>query len=174
MQRWLAQKAAPTSTPTFAELQAALSAQRRALGGGGGPGRRLHVAPGAHRGSRVAASTLARMVNFSSAPRVFVAPQPTDLRGRFNQLFALPQTVLQQDPLSGHWFVFTNRDRPRLKILFWDGSGWWVCAKRLEKGRFTWPRADQPCARLRGEERRALPSGLEGREKAGGFRPGAS
>ena len=71
------------------------------------------------------------MVNFSSATRVFVATQPTDLRGSFNKLFALTQTVLQQDPLSGHWFVFTNRDRNRIKILFWDGSGLWVCAKRL-------------------------------------------
>jgi transposase len=110
------------------------------------------------------------MLSFSPATRVFVATQPVDLRGGFNRLFALTQSVLQQDPLSGHWFVFANRARNRLKVLFWDGSGLWVCAKRLEKGRFSWPRADQACASLRGEELIALLSGLEVRQKAGWFR----
>ena len=70
------------------------------------------------------------MLNFSAATRVFVAVQPVDLRGSFNRLFALTQSVLQQDPLSGHWFVFTYRHRNRLKILFWDGSGLYaICRK---------------------------------------------
>src|SRR6266513_307830 len=81
------------------------------------------------------------MLNLSAATRVFVAVSPVDLRGSFNRLFALTQSVLQQDPLSGHWFVFSNRVRNRVKILFWDGSGLWVCAKRLEKGRFSWPQS---------------------------------
>ena len=93
-----------------------------------------------------------------------------DLRGSFNRLFALTQSGLRQDPLSGHWFVFTNRQRNRLKILFWDGSGLWCCAKRLERGRFTWPRAQSECASLRGEELIALLSGLEVREKEGWYR----
>jgi transposase len=110
------------------------------------------------------------MLNVSAATRVFVATQPVDLRASFNRLFALTQSVLQEDPLSGHWFVFTNRHRNRLKILFWDGSGLWVCAKRLEKGRFSWPPADRRCALLRGEELIALLSGLEVRQKAGWLR----
>lgn len=110
------------------------------------------------------------MLNLSAATRVFVATQAVDLRASFNRLFALTQSVLQQDPLSGHWFVFTNRHRNRLKILFWDGSGLWVCAKRLEKGRFSWPAADRPCASLRGEELIALLWGLEVRQKAGWLR----
>ena len=79
------------------------------------------------------------MLNFSTATRVFVATAPVDLRASFNRLFALTESILKQDPLSGHWFVFTNQERNRVKILFWDGSGLWVCAKRLEKGRFRWP-----------------------------------
>jgi len=110
------------------------------------------------------------MLSWSTGTRVFVATTPVDLRANFNRLFALSQTVLQQDPLSGHWFVFTNQQRTRVKVLFWDGSGLWVCAKRLEKGRFSWPRPDQPCAQLRSEELLALLSGLEVKEKAGWFR----
>ncbi|PWU11444.1 MAG: IS66 family insertion sequence hypothetical protein [Verrucomicrobia bacterium] len=110
------------------------------------------------------------MLNWSAATRVFVATGAIDLRASFNRLFALTQSVLKEDPLSGHWFVFTNRERNRVKILFWDGSGLWVCAKRLEKGRFTWPAAEQACARLRAEELTALLSGLEVRQKAGWYR----
>jgi transposase len=110
------------------------------------------------------------MLNLSSATRVFVATVPVDLRGSFNRLTALTQTVLAQDPLSGHWFVFTNRRRNRLKILFWDGSGLWVCAKRLERGRFSWPQGPGASARVRGEELIALLTGLEVREKSGWYR----
>lgn len=70
------------------------------------------------------------MLNVSATTRVFVAVAPVDLRGSFNRLFALTQSVLQQDALSGHWFVFSNRSRNRVKILFWDGSGLWVCANK--------------------------------------------
>lgn len=110
------------------------------------------------------------MLNFSAATRVFVATAPVDLRGSFNRLFALTQSVLEQDPLSGHWFVFSNRQRNRVKILFWDGSGLWCCAKRLEQNRFSWVAADAACVTLRGEELIALLSGLEVRQKAGWYR----
>jgi transposase len=110
------------------------------------------------------------MLSCSPATRVFVATAPVDLRASFNRLFALTQSVLAQEPLSGHWFVFTNRAHHRVKILFWDGSGLWVCAKRLEKGRFSWPRAQSACATLRGEELLALLSGLEVKAKANWFR----
>ena len=110
------------------------------------------------------------MLNLSPATRVFVATAPVDLRGSFNALHARVQTQLQQDPLSGHLFVFTNARRNRVKILFWDGSGLWVCAKRLEKGRFTWPVAQSSIATLRGEELLLLLAGLEVREKRGWYR----
>ena len=110
------------------------------------------------------------MLNLSVATRVFLAVEPVDLRGSFNRLSALVQTILVQDPLSGHLFVFTNRLRNRLKILFWDGSGLWVCAKRLEQGRFTWPKVQEACLCMRHEELSALISGLEVREKPGWYR----
>jgi transposase len=110
------------------------------------------------------------MLNCSTATRVFVATAPVDLRASFNRLFALTQSILNQDPLSGHWFVFTNQERNRVKVLFWDGSGLWVCAQRLEKGRFSWPRGDESCASLRSEELVALLSGLEVKQKAGWYR----
>ncbi len=110
------------------------------------------------------------MLNLSAATRVFVALTPVDLRGSFNRLAALTQTVLAQDPLSGHWFVFTNQRHNRLKILFWDGSGLWVCAKRLEQGRFSWPQGAGASTSLRGEELIALLTGLEVQAKRGWYR----
>jgi transposase len=111
------------------------------------------------------------MLNCASGTRVFVASAPVDLRAGFDRLFALTQSVLQQDPLSGHWFVFTNQERNRVKILFWDGSGLWVCAKRLEQGRFSWPGdGKRGCASLRAEELVALLCGLEARPKPGWYR----
>jgi transposase len=110
------------------------------------------------------------MLNLSPAMRVFVATAPVDLRGSFNALQAVVQRQLQLDPLTGHLFVFTNTRRNRVKILFWDGSGLWVCAKRLERGRFSWPAAEPGIATLRSEELLLLLAGLEVRAKAGWFR----
>ena len=111
------------------------------------------------------------MLNLCSvATRVFVALVPVDLRQSFNGLYGAVQVQLKEDPLSGHLFVFTNRSRNRVKILYWDGTGLWVCAKRLEKGRFTWPEGAGASARLRSEELTAMLSGLEVRAKAGWYR----
>jgi transposase len=63
-------------------------------------------------------------------------------RKGFEGLYGLARDRLSCDPLSGHIFLFTNARHNRLKLLFWDGSGLWVCAKRLEKGRFRWPEAE--------------------------------
>jgi transposase len=92
--------------------------------------------------------------------RVLVATVPVDLRGSFNRLYSVVVEQLKDDPLSGRLFVFTNRRHNRLKVLSWDGSGLWVCAKRLERGRFTWPVSDQGHVSLRGEEFSALIHGL--------------
>jgi transposase len=79
------------------------------------------------------------MLNVSGTTRVLVATSPVDLRDSFNRLYGLVVEQLKGDPVSGNLFLFTNRRRNRLKILWWDGSGLWVCAKRLEQGRFSWP-----------------------------------
>jgi len=75
------------------------------------------------------------------ATRIYVAAGATDMRKGYDGLYGLVRDQLALDPLSGHLFLFANRQRTRLKLLCWDGSGLWVCAKRLEKGCFRWPEA---------------------------------
>ncbi len=103
------------------------------------------------------------MIAVGPATRVFLACEFTDMRKGYDGLFALVKEQLCEDPLSGHLFVFSNRDRTRLKILCWDGSGLWICSKRLEKGRFNWPAAEGPQgkARLTGAQFSMLLGGLD-------------
>lgn len=81
------------------------------------------------------------MLSFAGSLKILVALEPCDMRKGFNGLSALVTDRLQEDPRQGSLFLFANRQRTRLKILFWDGSGLWVCTKRLEKGVFSWPRS---------------------------------
>jgi transposase len=81
------------------------------------------------------------MFGIGPATRIYLAAGATDMRKGFEGLYGLARDRLACDPLSGHVFLFSNAQRNRLKVLFWDGSGLWVCAKRLEKGRFRWPEA---------------------------------
>src|SRR5208283_2337559 len=133
---------------------------------------RLDRAAAKRVGCAAVARTLAgaAMLNVSGTTRVLVATTPVDLRGSFNRLYSLVIDHLKGDPLSGNLFLFTNRRRNRIKILWWDGSGLWVCAKRLEQGRFTWPVSDRGQVSLRGEEFSALIHGLEIHTKAGWYR----
>jgi len=82
------------------------------------------------------------MFGVGPATRIYLAAGATDMRKGFEGLYGLVRHQLQLEPLSGHIFLFSNAQRNRLKLLFWDGSGLWVCAKRLEKGRFRWPQAE--------------------------------
>ncbi|MCB9913070.1 MAG: IS66 family insertion sequence element accessory protein TnpB [Planctomycetes bacterium] len=68
--------------------------------------------------------------------RVFAAREPTDMRKGFDGLCGLVCGVIDQDPQSGHLFVFCNRSRNRVKILMWDGSGYLLLYKRIDHGRF--------------------------------------
>jgi transposase len=96
------------------------------------------------------------------ATRIFLAPGATDLRRSFDGLHGLVVSQLAEDPRSGHLFLFCNKPRTRLKVLCFDGTGLWVCAKRLEQGRFTWPPAATGAkVRLTSEELALLLGGLE-------------
>jgi len=73
------------------------------------------------------------------ATRIYLAPGATDMRKGYEGLYGLVRDRLQCEPLSGHVFLFCNARRNRLKLIYWDGSGLWVCAKRLQRGCFHWP-----------------------------------
>jgi len=79
------------------------------------------------------------VLTLSPSVRIYLAPGVTDMRKSFDGLAGLARDVVGEDPLSGHLFVFCNRRRDRLKILYWDRSGFCLFAKRLEKGTFAWP-----------------------------------
>ena len=81
------------------------------------------------------------MLSFTGSLRIFLAVEPCDLRKSFNGLYAIVTEKLGEDHKAGALFVFCNRRRTRLKILFFDGTGLWVCTKRLEEGTFSWPRS---------------------------------
>lgn len=105
------------------------------------------------------------MILRSSATRVFLVAGATDLRKGFDGLYGVVEGVLKADPLSGHLFVFCNRAGNRIKVLYWDGSGLWVCTKRLEHGRYSWPDAkvvDQGAGvELSGDELMLLLGGID-------------
>ena len=101
------------------------------------------------------------MLSLSPATRIFVALAPMDMRKGFNGLSAWVQTVLEQEPTSGHWFVFLNKRRNRLKILTHDGLGLWILSKRLERGSYAAPAGQGQSQCLRPEELRLLIHGIE-------------
>lgn len=86
------------------------------------------------------------MLTIASRTRIFLAVEPTDMRKGFDGLFALAETAIEQDPFSGHLFLFRNRRRDRLKILYWDRDGLALWYKRLEQGRFQFPTDAARCA----------------------------
>ena len=102
------------------------------------------------------------MFGLGLATKIYVAVEAVDMRKGFEGLYGLVRDQLGADPLSGHLFLFSNRTRTRLKALVWDGSGLWVCAKRLEKGRFRWPKAEgRHSVTMRSEELAMLVNGLD-------------
>ena len=88
------------------------------------------------------------MFGFGAATRIYLAPGATDMRKGFEGLYGMVRDRLQCDPLSGHVFLFANARRNRMKLVFWDGSGLWVCSKRLEKGCFRWPESSDTAGKV--------------------------
>ena len=104
------------------------------------------------------------MLSFAGSLKVFLAVEPCDMRKGFEGLTALVAERLRENLRGGGTlFVFTNKSRTRLKVLYWDGSGLWICSKRLEKGRFSWPVQgdEQGRVRMSSEELTLLVSGIE-------------
>jgi transposase len=104
------------------------------------------------------------MIDPGPSARVYVVCGATDMRKGYDGLHALVSHRLKQDPLSGHLYVFCNRERTRLKVLCWDGSGLWVCAKRLERGRFYWPESKEAARTVSREEWMMLVGGWDLRD----------
>lgn len=85
------------------------------------------------------------MMHMTNDTRILVAVAPADFRKGLDGFVALCQSALMQDPRSGTRFVFTNRSRTMVRILTYDGTGFWLMTKRLSRGRFSqWPSAEQP------------------------------
>src|SRR5439155_5595421 len=79
------------------------------------------------------------VLTLGARARIYVAAEAVDLRKGFDTLAAATRSIIREDPLSGHWFVFVNRRRNRLKVLVWEPSGYLMLYKRLERGRFQLP-----------------------------------
>jgi len=103
------------------------------------------------------------MLSIATGTRIFVATGATDMRKGFDGLQGIVTGVLEQDPLSGHLFLFVNRRRDKLKILYWDGDGLAIWYRRLEQGTFQMPRIqdDQKAAEIRSDELMMLVRGID-------------
>jgi|SRR3989344_4853583 len=76
------------------------------------------------------------MLSFNRRTKIFVSKDPTDMRASYDTLFSKAKVVLNQDPFSGHLFLFINSKRTSIKCLYYDGTGFVIIAKRMEKGLF--------------------------------------
>jgi transposase len=100
------------------------------------------------------------MIQVTSHMRVLVAVEPSDFRKGIDGLAQVCRQVLSRDPFSGAMFVFRNRRATALKILVYDGQGFWLCQKRMSKGRFRWwPRAGTATKTLDAHELQVLLQG---------------
>lgn len=100
------------------------------------------------------------MISISPATRIFVAGEPVDFRRGIDGLAALCRQRLEQDPMSGCAFVFRNRKATAIKVLFYDGQGFWLCQKRLSQGRFQhWPTSETPIRALEAHQLQVLLAG---------------
>ena len=103
--------------------------------------------------------------------RIWIAAGVTDLRRGFGGLSALVQTALEQDPYAGHVFVFRGRRGDLIKLLWWDGDGLCLFAKRLERGRFLWPKAEEGKVLLTRAQLSMLLEGIDWRQPVRTWRP---
>jgi len=103
------------------------------------------------------------MIGLPAQTQIWIAAGVTDLRRGFTGLSGMVQTKLEQDPFSGHVFVFRGRRGHLIKVLWWDGDGLCLFAKRLERGRFVWPRAESGTVSLSRAQLSMLLEGIDWR-----------
>ena len=103
------------------------------------------------------------MITLLPKTHIWIAAGVTDLRRGFDGLSALVQTKLEQSPFSGHVFVFRGRRGDLIKVLWWDGDGLCLFAKRLERGRFVWPQASEGSVALTRAQLSMLLEGIDWR-----------
>ena len=103
------------------------------------------------------------MIQLPAGTKIWIAAGVTDLRRGFDGLSAQVQTALQQQPFSGHVFVFRGRGGDIVKLLWWDGDGLCLFAKRLERGRFIWPKAENGTVQLSRAQLSMLLEGIDWR-----------
>lgn len=111
------------------------------------------------------------MIGPPPGTRIWIAAGITDMRSGFNSLAVKVQTVLECDPFSGHVFVFRGKRGDLLKALYWSDGGLCLLAKRLEKGRFAWPRADAGVVALTTAQLSLLLEGFDWRQPVDAARP---
>lgn len=103
------------------------------------------------------------MITLATGTRIWIVAGITDLRRGFTGLSAQVQTALEQDPFSGHVFIFRGKRGDLVKLLWWDGDGLCLFAKRLERGRFLWPQAENGAVALSRAQLSMLLEGIDWR-----------
>src|SRR5919205_474795 len=104
------------------------------------------------------------MIGLPTGTEIWIAAGVTDLRRGFSGLSGIVQTVLEQNPFSGHVFVFRGRRGDLIKLLWWDGDGLCLFAKRLERGRFIWPQAESGSVHLTAAQLSMMLEGIDWRQ----------
>jgi transposase len=111
------------------------------------------------------------MIALPSGARIWIAAGVTDMRKGFDGLASLVQETLAEDPFSGQMFVFRGKRGDRVKLLWWDGDGLCLLAKRLERGRFVWPQASSGSVSLSAAQLSMLLEGIDWRRPERTWRP---
>ena len=111
------------------------------------------------------------MIGLASSARIWLACGVTDLRNGFDGLAGLVQTQLAEDPFSGQLYVFRGRRGDRVKMLWFDGDGLCLFAKRLEQGKFVWPQASIGTVHLSQAQLSMLLEGIDWRRPQRTHRP---
>ena len=101
------------------------------------------------------------MLSLPPSVRLFACTQPTDMRRSFDGLARMVSEQIEQDPLSGHLFLFCNRRGDRLKILYWDRDGYCLWYKRLESGTFRFPESNQTSIEITAEQLSLILGGID-------------